>query len=155
MTLYADLCTACGHRIAHRKWKETKLQPGTAGPGIRHGCCLVSFHFLWAILCPQAVLFVRKIGVFSDPSPTLCGRNICGSPLKPFIYFPRPLSASRPSSSPTPYWNFSPRRCRRRRTLRGNYGMEGRAIYSFRYRSMTFIDQTLVLRVLIKVGSSD
>ena len=20
------------------------------------GCCLISFHFLWAILCPQAVL---------------------------------------------------------------------------------------------------
>ena len=48
-------CTACGHRIAHKKWKETKLQPGTAGPGNRLGSCLVSFHFLWAILCPQAV----------------------------------------------------------------------------------------------------
>ena len=24
-------CTACGHRMAHRKWKETKLQPGRAG----------------------------------------------------------------------------------------------------------------------------
>ena len=47
--------TACRHRIAHSKWKETKLQPGTAGPGNRHGCCFVSFHFLWAILCPQAV----------------------------------------------------------------------------------------------------
>ena len=35
--------------------KETKLQPGTAGPGNRLGCCLISFHFLWAILCPQAV----------------------------------------------------------------------------------------------------
>ena len=35
--------------------KETKLQPGTAGPGNRLGSCLVSFHFLWAILCPQAV----------------------------------------------------------------------------------------------------
>ena len=41
--------------MAHRKWKETKLQPGTAGLGNRLGCCLVSFHFLWAILCPQAV----------------------------------------------------------------------------------------------------
>ena len=26
--LSAMHCTACGHRIAHRKWKETKLQPG-------------------------------------------------------------------------------------------------------------------------------
>ena len=49
------MSTACGHRIAHRKWKESKLQPGTAGPGNMLGCCLVSFHFLWAILCPQAV----------------------------------------------------------------------------------------------------
>ena len=48
-------CTACGHRIAHRKCKETKLQPGTAGPGNRLGCCLISFHFLWTILCLQAV----------------------------------------------------------------------------------------------------
>ena len=47
--------TACGHRIAHRKWKEIKLQPGTAGPGNMLGCCFFSFHFLWAILCPQAV----------------------------------------------------------------------------------------------------
>ena len=49
------LATACGHRIAHRKWKEIKLQPGTAGPGNRLGCCLISFHFMWAILCPQAI----------------------------------------------------------------------------------------------------
>ena len=48
-------CTACGHRMAHRKWKETKLQPGTAGPRNLLGCCLVSFHILWSILCPQAV----------------------------------------------------------------------------------------------------
>ena len=41
------LVTACGHRIAHRKKKEIKLQPGTAGPGNRLDCCLVSFHFLW------------------------------------------------------------------------------------------------------------
>ena len=42
--------------MAHRKWKETKQQPGTAGPGNMLGSCLVSFHFLWAILCLQAVL---------------------------------------------------------------------------------------------------
>ena len=41
--------------MAHRKWKEIKQQPGTAGPGSMLGCCLVPFHFLWAILCPQAV----------------------------------------------------------------------------------------------------
>ena len=27
-------CTACGHRIDHRKWKEIKLQPGTADPSL-------------------------------------------------------------------------------------------------------------------------
>ena len=53
--LQCNLPTACGHRIAHRKWKEIKLQPGTAGLGNMLGCWLTSFHFLWAILCPQAV----------------------------------------------------------------------------------------------------
>ena len=47
--------TACGQRMAHRKWKEIKQQPGTAGPDNMLGCCLISFHFLLAILCPQAV----------------------------------------------------------------------------------------------------
>ena len=42
------MSTACGHRIALRK--ETKQEPGTAEPGNRLGCCLISFHFLWAIL---------------------------------------------------------------------------------------------------------
>ena len=35
--------------MAHRKWKETKLQPVTAEPGNMLGCSLISFHFLWAI----------------------------------------------------------------------------------------------------------
>ena len=47
--------------MAHRKWKETKLQPGTAGPGNVLCCCLVSFHFLWAILCPQAVVYRENL----------------------------------------------------------------------------------------------
>ena len=56
-----DQCgiTACGHRMANRKWKETKQLPGTAGPGNMLGSCLVSFHFLRAILCPQAVQLVK------------------------------------------------------------------------------------------------
>ena len=41
--------------MAHRKWKEIKQQlsmlPGPAVPG----CCLVSFHFLWAILSTSTV----------------------------------------------------------------------------------------------------
>ena len=35
--------------MAHRKWKEAKQLPGTAGPGNMLGCCLIYFHFLWAI----------------------------------------------------------------------------------------------------------
>ena len=54
-SLITPYSTACGHRMAYRKWKETKVQPGTAGPGNMLGCSLVSFHFRWAILCPQAV----------------------------------------------------------------------------------------------------
>ena len=41
--------------MAHRKWKETKQLPNLlSGPAVP-GCSLVSFHFLWAILCPQDV----------------------------------------------------------------------------------------------------
>ena len=42
--------------MAHRIWKETKQEPGTARPGNMLGCCLVSFHFLWAILSTSTVL---------------------------------------------------------------------------------------------------
>ena len=41
--------------MAHRIWKETKLQPGTAGTDNMLGCCLNSFHFLWAILSTSTV----------------------------------------------------------------------------------------------------
>ena len=35
--------------VAHRKWKKIKQQPSMLpGPALP-GCCLVSFHFLWAI----------------------------------------------------------------------------------------------------------
>ena len=40
-------CTACGHRMDQRKFKETKQQPAQLGQA--------SSHFLWPILCPQAV----------------------------------------------------------------------------------------------------
>ena len=47
--------------MAHRKWKETKQQPSMLpGPAVP-GCSLVSFHFLWAILCPQAVQGARAL----------------------------------------------------------------------------------------------
>ena len=51
---YTHLCkmrtlhTACRHRMAHRKWEETKQQPSLLpGPAVP-GSCLVSFHILWA-----------------------------------------------------------------------------------------------------------
>ena len=47
-------------RMAHRKWKEIKQQPSLLpGPAVP-GCSLVSFHFLWVILCPQAVDEIHK-----------------------------------------------------------------------------------------------
>ena len=53
-------CTVPVLRTAHRKWKETKQEPGTTGPGNMLGCCLVSFHFLWAILSMSTVNHGRK-----------------------------------------------------------------------------------------------
>ena len=41
--------------MAHRIWKETKQQPGRAGPGDMLGCCLVYFHLLWIILSTSTV----------------------------------------------------------------------------------------------------
>ena len=47
--------------IAHRKWKEAKQLPGTAGPGNMLGCCLIHFHFLWAIHPIRPVLATEKM----------------------------------------------------------------------------------------------
>ena len=60
LRLWIFASTACGHRMAHRKWKESKQQPSMLpGPAVP-GCCYISFHFLWAILCPQAVQISRS-----------------------------------------------------------------------------------------------
>ena len=51
--------------MAHRKWKETKQLPSILpGPAVP-GCCLVYFHFLWAIQCPQAVHACKKSKMFN------------------------------------------------------------------------------------------
>ena len=43
--------------MAHRKWKESKLQPSMLpGPAVP-GSCLASFHFRWAIHPIRPVLF--------------------------------------------------------------------------------------------------
>ena len=63
--LYLHQYTACGHRMAHRKRKETKQQPSLLpGPAVP-GCSLISFYFLWANLCPQAVLYEENEALFN------------------------------------------------------------------------------------------
>ena len=69
--------TACGHRMAHRKWNETKQLPSMLpGPPVP-GCSLNSFHFLWAILCPQAV-YVRLF-LNLQHHCRKCGAVVCSS----------------------------------------------------------------------------
>ena len=46
--------------MSHRKRKETKQQPGTAGPGNILGCCLVSLRFLCDIHSIHHVLHLSK-----------------------------------------------------------------------------------------------
>ena len=43
-----------------RKQKETKQQPGTAGPYIILGCCLVSLRFLCDIHCTPSPLYFQS-----------------------------------------------------------------------------------------------
>ena len=68
------------YRMAHSKWKETKQQASLLPGPAELGCNLVSFHFPWAILCPQAVvewdLLVTKSGISGLAAwPWLCGRR--------------------------------------------------------------------------------
>ena len=42
-------------KLSHRKWKETKQQPGTAGSGNILCCCLVSLHFMCDTLSIHSV----------------------------------------------------------------------------------------------------
>ena len=42
--------------MSDRKWKEGKQQPSMLLGSAVPGSSLVSVYFLWAILCPQAVL---------------------------------------------------------------------------------------------------
>ena len=48
--------------MAHRKWKEARQLPGTAGPGNMLGCCLVSFHFRCDIHIRPVHNFCRQRG---------------------------------------------------------------------------------------------
>ena len=60
--------------MAHRKWKEAKQLPGTAGPGNMLGCCLIFFHFLWADVIYGWPLRQNTSSVKIDPVlfPILC-----------------------------------------------------------------------------------
>ena len=76
--------------MAHRKWKETKLQPGTAGPGNMLGCCLFSFHILWAILCPQAVQSSPLVWSTGVRSTRLYGQLLAGPNHRTLILISNP-----------------------------------------------------------------
>ena len=58
-----------------KEMKDTKQQPGTAGPGNMLGCCLISFHFLWTILSTSTV-FVQFL--VDKTAERLCG-HLCKS----------------------------------------------------------------------------
>ena len=49
-------CTVLVLRMAHRKWKEFKQQPSMLPGSAVPGSCLVSSHFLWAILSTGTVV---------------------------------------------------------------------------------------------------
>ena len=50
-----DTCTVLVLRMTNRKWKEIKQQPIMLPVPAVPGSCLVSFHFLWAILSTSTV----------------------------------------------------------------------------------------------------
>ena len=52
-------CTACGHRMAHKKWKETKQQPSMLPDPAVPSCSLVSFHF------SCGPFYVRRLNVLT------------------------------------------------------------------------------------------
>ena len=56
-------CTVLVLRMVHRKWKETKQQPGMLpGPALPD-CSLVSFHILWAMMSTSTVRYRNKTRV--------------------------------------------------------------------------------------------
>ena len=55
ITTTTATCTVLVLSMAHRKWKEFKQQPSMLLGSAVPGCCLVSFHFLWAFLSTGTV----------------------------------------------------------------------------------------------------
>ena len=70
-------------RMVHRKLKESKQQPSMwPGPAVP-GCCLVSFHILWAILSTSTVIITilfqktaRKSADLGTETATMAGRRV-------------------------------------------------------------------------------
>ena len=94
--------------------KETKQQPGTAGPGNMIGCCLVYFHFLWAILWPHPVLFCAPGFNIRTTARSRVGRKTplarCAAKLQREIVRPDKSSAQeeRTKTIPVPHWRQQP-----------------------------------------------
>ena len=65
-------------RMAHRKWKETKQQPSMLPVLAVPGCCLISFHIMWAILSTSTVRGWSKrsiLGCVNSPPQTEAARK--------------------------------------------------------------------------------
>ena len=62
--------------MSHRKRKETKQQPGTAGQGNILGCCLVSLHFPCNIPSIHSVRYAC-IPPPSSPQPFFLSPTLC------------------------------------------------------------------------------
>ena len=60
-------CTGRMERIAHRKWKESKQQPSMLSGLAVPGCCLIYFHYLWAIHPIRPVCKAASASDFSQP----------------------------------------------------------------------------------------
>ena len=81
--MFHILLTSTGRMgwMAHRKWKETRQLPGTAGPGTMLGCCLISFHFrcnvhpIRPVFCCILVSYnLTKHWVWNQNTVMLCAR---------------------------------------------------------------------------------
>ena len=66
---YEQLTTEWLEWMSHRKQKEAKQQPGTAGPGNIFGCSLVSLRFLCDIHSIQSLIF--KGAAEEEESPSI------------------------------------------------------------------------------------
>ena len=73
-------CSGCGHRMSHRKWRETKQQPSLLPCPAVPGCCFVSFNFLWSHTVHDYMSLSHQAFNKSCVVPVLMevARNICG-----------------------------------------------------------------------------